>query len=505
MVEVCHGALRIAPVGGAECRCATGWFYAGGWLTVLNKTGYREGMVVSHVSPVLASRWRFAAWAALYAVVMVYASIAVSPLGFHPADLSLADAMQKFLGTHYWENGSDQRADWTANLLLMVPLAFLLTGAVWPRRGWVWQGLAAIAALALSLAYVLGVKFVQVYFPRTVSLNYIIAQSCGAVIGVLGFVGLHGRLAQAVAVLRQGGRPGLLVALAAASLAAFAYTLVPFDLVLSRQDVAERLAALPEILLGLPGSGRSVPVRTAVLVAAALPGLPLGMLLEVWLPRRPLGLLAVSGVVAMAVLLVPALLVMGANPSLLAIPLRAAGFVAGAWGMRWIGQQDVAGARPYVRRIAPWLVLPYVLVVLALNGVLTTHWRTVADAMAVAPDPRRFIPLFTYYNIAKAQAAASLAVHVGLFAPIGVLFWAAGLEGRGYRWLTAGLGIVLAGLVEVGRWFGPGLPPEINNLWIAGLAAPLGGALAGIVWRLLVGMAREQQMPPRRASLARYL
>ena len=459
-------------------------------------------MTPPNTPPMLAPRMRFVAWAGLYAVVMVYASIAVSPLGFHPADLTLPAALEKFLGTHFWENGSDQRADWTANMLLMVPLAFLLTGAMWPRQARVWRGPAALAALLISLAYVLGVKFVQVYFPRTVSLNYIVAQSCGAVIGVLGFVGLHARLAQALAILRQGGRRGLLVLLAAASVAAFVYTLVPFDLVLSRQDVAERLAALPEMLLGLPGSGRSVPVRLALLVAAALPGVPLGMLLEVWRPGRPWGLLAISGAVAMAVLLVPALLVMGASPSLLAIPLRAAGFVAGAWGMRWIGQRNVAAARPYLRRAAPWLVLPYLLVVLALNGVVTTHWRTVAEAMAAMPDARRFIPLFTYYNIAKAQAAASLAVHIALFAPIGVLFWAAGWQGRGARWLAALLGAVLAAGIELGRWFGPGLPPEINNLWIAALAAPFGLLAAGFVWRLLVGTA---QPAPRRASLARYL
>ena len=61
---------------------------------------------------------------------------------------------------------------------------------------------------------------------------------------------------------------------------------------------------------------------------------------------------------------------------------------------------------------------------------------------------------------------------------------------------------MLAAGIELGRWFGPGLPPEINNLWIAALAAPFGLLAAGFVWRLLVGTA---QPAPRRASLARYL
>ena len=453
----------------------------------------------------LAPRRRFLVWAVLYALLMVYASIAVSPLGFHPAHFSLAEATQKFLGTHYWDNGSDQRADWTANLMVMVPLAFMVTGALWPRRvGW-WRVPAALAALAICLAYVLAVKFVQVYFPRTVSLNYIIAQSTGALIGVLVFAGLHGRLAKAIGTLRQGGRQGLIVLLAAASLAAFAYTLVPFDIVISGQDFAERAAALPHLLFGLPGSGRSTVVRLALLVGALLPGMPLGMLLEASLPGRPVGLLAISGLVVMAVLLVPPLFVMGAAPSLFAIPLRAAGFVAGALFMRWISRQDVAALRPHLRRFVPWATLAYLLIMLALNGLLTTHWRPLAVAMSDMPDPRRFIPLFTYYNISKAQGAASMAVHIAMFAPIGVLFWAIGLERRGHRWLAACLGAALAAAVEVGRWIGPGMAPEINNIWIGALAAAFGNVLAAYVWRLLLSLAHERRASPPRASLARYM
>lgn len=456
-------------------------------------------------SPALAPRTRFLLWSLLYAAAMLYVSTAVNLGGLAYRKLTFNEAVARFLETHYWNNGSDQRADWTANLLLALPLGFLIAGTLWPRKSRVLRLPAAVAALLISLAYVLAVKFVQVFFPRTVSINYIIAQSIGALIGVLLFGCLHAQLARAYASLRQGGRQGLIVLLAAASVAMFAYTLVPFDFVISAQDVQDRLTALPTMLFAVPGVGRAPIVRLALLVGAMLPAAPMGTLLEICLPRRPLGLIATAGLLLAVAWTVPVLFIMGAAPSLITIPARTAGFVAGAWFVRWIMVQDLARLRPLLRRGAVWAWPPYLLALLAVNGLLKRHWRNLDQAMAALVDPRHFIPLWTYYNISKAQAVASLVVHVAMYLPIGVLIWATGDDRTRHPLLAALAGLLLSAVVEAGRWFQPTLVPDINNLAVGALAAAFGTVLAPFLWRLLLEMTRERAAVPRRASLARYL
>jgi len=71
---------------------------------------------------VLYRRSRFAGWAIAYAVANFHVSFVLRPAGFHFAPLALEVARRKLLATPYLINGSDQRPDWMANLLMLVPL-----------------------------------------------------------------------------------------------------------------------------------------------------------------------------------------------------------------------------------------------------------------------------------------------------------------------------------------------------------------------------------------------
>ena len=139
-----------------------------------------------HVAP--SGGWRYAGGTLLYAALVVYSSLVVSPVGLHYVPLDPAVAWQKFLATPLLDNGSDQRPDWNANLLLTIPLGFLLTGSLASARGAARRLFGTIVALLLGLSFVLVVKYAQLFFPqRTVSLNYIIAQSIGVCAGALLF------------------------------------------------------------------------------------------------------------------------------------------------------------------------------------------------------------------------------------------------------------------------------------------------------------------------------
>src|ERR1700745_4099486 len=81
---------------------------------------------------------------------------------------------------------------------MLVPLGWLMTGAFWlwvhPGRRW----LATGVALCCCLCFVIAVKYLQLFFPpRTVSLNYISAQSLGSLCGVALFSASYDRGADA--------------------------------------------------------------------------------------------------------------------------------------------------------------------------------------------------------------------------------------------------------------------------------------------------------------------
>lgn len=78
----------------------------------------------------------------------------------------------------------ESRSDWAANILLFFPLGFLGMGAlcVDRRRG---ADLWAVPVAAACVAYSVLLEFLQLYFPpRDSSLNDIVAESTGAVLGI---------------------------------------------------------------------------------------------------------------------------------------------------------------------------------------------------------------------------------------------------------------------------------------------------------------------------------
>ena len=116
-----------------------------------------------------------------YLLFVIYGSLV--PLDFTPK--SLAAAIERFKAIPYLDLGIHSRADWVANLLLMIPLGFLM-GNLWsPRARVAGAVLTALLICALSLA----IEFTQIFFPpRTVSQNDILAETLGGIIGALSWL-----------------------------------------------------------------------------------------------------------------------------------------------------------------------------------------------------------------------------------------------------------------------------------------------------------------------------
>lgn len=158
--------------------------------------------------------------------------------------LPLETALQQFRNISYLNLGINSRADWVANILLFIPLSFLLMSYFMPAER---KQLKLNIAIPIALSCVvlaLIIEFTQLYFPqRTVSINDIIAESLGAMLGIVLFYRFGQRILhylQAIVAMR-GNQTSLLNYLLIAYIALFTlYNILPLDLTLSPVELFKK-------------------------------------------------------------------------------------------------------------------------------------------------------------------------------------------------------------------------------------------------------------------------
>ena len=426
---------------------------------------------------------RLALLLVLYILLLTYTSIVLGPLGWHFVPQDPAVVWQQFLRTSWVEHGSDQRADWMANLTTLVPLGFLTTGLFVSGntgfRRWVGVAVAALFCAALILA----LKYAQLFVPpRTVTLNYITAQSIGAAIGIAGFLA-YADVGRAL-LARTGGHDWLLL-LMLYSVLILLFFLMPFDFVLSRDDLHDRLQQLPGLLVMMPGQGRGRTIRLLLVLADFAVTVPIGVLLAALLPRPSLVAVATIGAGIIVDVFAMDLFVMSAAPSLAVLYLHIAGIASGVALSRLGRTTDWLRLRRGLVIASPVLALLYLGVLVIANGLLTPHWRDFAHAQAEI-TPRLLMPLYLFYIVSKAQAAISVVVHAAMYAPVGAIIWMRDRNRRSDARLAAWLAAVLAFTIETLRWLKPDVTPDYNEVFVAAFAAWMAVKGLNMFWRPLV-------------------
>lgn len=175
----------------------------------------------------------------LYLAFVIYGSLV--PFDFRP--LPLGQVWERFLETPYLSLGVASRSDLVANALLFIPLAFLAMGALsreGTRRSWPWLVPVLMACAALSA----GIEFVQLFFPpRTVSLNDILAELIGTVVGLGLWMFRGASVARWARSLfdRHLGRRRAVNLLLGYAVALVLYQLLPLDLTLSPVEVGRKI------------------------------------------------------------------------------------------------------------------------------------------------------------------------------------------------------------------------------------------------------------------------
>jgi VanZ family protein len=444
-----------------------------------------------HDIPGLPGRWHLAGLCLLYGAAMLYSSTLIGPAGIHFVPRDPVDAWRWFLATPYVDHGSDQRADWIGNLLMLVPFGFLVGGSLWPRRR-VLRPLAALAALAICVGVILAIKYLQLFFPpRTVTLNYILAQTLGSAIGCACWVAWHNYIGAA------SGRGdyvwALVLGLRLYAAALCLFVLMPLDFALDASDLHRQLARLPQTLLALPGHDRPPLVRAVLVAMAAVAFVPVGMLLSFvrngdYRVRRGLAAVAWRGVVLTSGLYCLAVLVISAFPVAPSILYRTVGVIAGAASISWLVRQDANALLQRLERWTWWTVLPYLGGVLLVNRLLSVDFLSWQEAAAQA-YPLGFLPLFDYYIVTKAEAAKNIAAHFALYMPVGPMLWLRNRDtGPAQAFAVAA---ILSSMVELGRYFRPGLQADVNAVVVAGVASVLALWLMPRGWSMLLALQRH--------------
>lgn len=426
-----------------------------------------------------------------YLVFVVYGSL----VPFEYRGVTLQQAFQQFAAIPWLDLGIVSRADWIANLVLYLPLAFL--GCHWA------VGLRPLAqsrhlALPLVLAFCAGVavavEFIQIFFaPRTVSLNDLLAEILGSLAGVGLFAAGRRRIAHLLDQFAQGGRKSALALGTAYALAYIALALFPYDFVLSREELAWKLAAGQQGWLLVDGCGGLICLaRQAGEILAIL---PLGLLIARALPDigyRRLFLLGCG--LGLGLELTQLLLASGYSQGL-SVPERGLGLVAGAALDRSLRALGPGWMARTLRRIIPFAALPYLLLLAKISGWLSPPWLPAAAALDRLGQVR-FLPFYYHYYSTEMVAMSSLLSVAGMYAPVGVAVWA----WRGWR---GGAGPGLAGLaalaldlpMEAGKLWVPPRHPDPTNLLIAAVGAALAYVLLDWTANNLAGKPDRDPAP----------
>lgn len=356
-----------------------------------------------------------------------------------------------------------------ANGVLYAPLGFLGVRAFGGNNR-----LLAAALLALAYAGLLAftVEFAQLFFPpRTVSQNDLLAECLGSSVGVAAACWLGPWLARWWHAWQDDSAHLARLAWQAYTVGYLLFCFFPFDILLSRQEFADKLASGNQgWLLALPDASFASWLRALMLLAveAALTA-PIGLTLGQSQPpktalRRGVAFGAAIGLaIEVGQLFIASGVSQGA--SLLS---RAIGVGAGAWLSSQWHIHSINRWRGRLSSHLRWLLPTYLVVLFFAAGWGTHRWLGWNRAL-MSWEELRFLPFYYHYFTTEAAALTSLGSVVVMYAPLAVLAWARSM-GAG---AAAVLATMLAGTLETGKLFMAETHPDPTNILLAGVAVYL--------------------------------
>jgi VanZ family protein len=356
-----------------------------------------------------------------YLIFVVYGSLV--PLDYH--QIPWQEAQDKFKNIQYLDLGIESRADWIANILLYIPLAFLwsmlLRGIQNPFLRIAGTALILLSCLLLAVA----VEFCQLFFPpRTVSINDLIAESMGTVLGVL-IASIWGKyFAKLFNNVSLGGLLSIKALITLYLLGYMVLSFFPFDFVTSFAEFEAKLeSGNDHIFLSLDAC-QNEPLRCLVkFCVEILVLLPAGGLLYL-LPHIAYKLasaILIGFFLGCFTELVQLFLFSGTAQGL-SVLTRILGMVLGVVIAKWLSKQKIAHWQQWLRPFVLIAALPYLAVIFIINGGLQGSWLDIASASTKLAETR-FIPFYYFYFTTETIALVSLISNIGTYIPVGIAYW----------------------------------------------------------------------------------
>jgi glycopeptide antibiotics resistance protein len=430
--------------------------------------------------------------ALFYTAFVVYGSLV--PLDFHA--LPWDEAVARFRAIPFLNLGIGSRADWMANLLLFIPLAFLWMGALSAGSGPLRGAFAMVAVIPAATALSLGIEFTQLFFPqRTVSQNDIFAETLGGLIGVLVWWGTGRRFVDWLQSWQHThSRAALAERLAWLYLAGvLVYNVLPLDLTISLVEIFHKWRDGKVNLIPFGDLPADAATALYEIATDALIWTPLALLWRLDRTRTAWRVWGMTLGTAVALEILQ-LFVFSRVSDVTDIFTAAAGAALGSFIGGRLAAREASASQPL-----PWAEwLPFVLSAGWMAALLFVFWfpfdfRTDGAFIKSRLDFVHRVPFEVYYFGTEYRAFTEVLRKTLFFAPLGgLLAW--GVARQPWRWrspLFVLAMLVLVGMpaaIELGQVM---LPQKIADTtdW---LLAWLGG-LAGY------GVARRLLRAPRYA------
>ena len=444
-----------------------------------------------------------------YTLFVIYGSLV--PLNFQHH--SWHEAVEAFKNIRYLNLGIGSRADWVANILLFIPLAFFWSGVLWPARGLFVRALIVLLVFVVCFGLSVAIEFVQFYFPpRTVSLNDILAESIGAVVGVIAWCILGRRLSEWLAGWSSArgslALTGRLLYLYVFVL--FTYNLLPLDLTLSPVEFFHKWREGRVVLIPFSFVFANPAEALYGLLTDALIWMPVAFLWRLSPPTvRLTPLFAVILIATFLEFL--QLFVYSRVSDTTDIITAAIGAGMGTWLSRhWAGQAQKAKQAGIASHSQGWLWLSFALLWIGLLAAIFWYpfdFQTGRAFITERLQSLNRVPFETYYYGTEYRAVTEVLHKVGFFIPLGLLLALGVAQIRHYYWRqTAGWGaLITIGLVafgiELGQLLLPGKFADITD-W----ALEFLGGLTGYVGTTLLGARmRDTHRSKNKIGQARVL
>jgi VanZ family protein len=359
--------------------------------------------------------------------------------------------------------GEEGRADWLANGILYIPLGFLLMGAR-TRRSFGWGVVTFLIGASLAVV----IESAQIIIsPRTVSLNDLLAELIGLLVGILLWAQFGPLLLQGLTAINQRNEAGLRALLSILIGVLGVVALFPFDFVVSTHELAalldrpERVGVLPANCGGLVACGLGLGGKVLL-------GATIGLLTTL----LGIGLLATLFLAMACAFSIEALqffMVSGrvAGVSILAAALGAG---AGVWAMRLASRAPsriIALANGLAKAL-----LPLYLLALPLAHGLKLQGFADGPAIYRAAAQLNFLPFYYHYYTTEQNALASSVLVLASMLPLGIAMGFIVPFVRSTAVVMAGF--LLTALLETAKLLQLAERPDPTNLLIGALGTWLG-------------------------------